>query len=272
MMPYIVFIGLTALCMGVLNVLGPFRSTGPGTGLSQCGHDQCRRRGLLFYPRPHHSGSMAGVVGVCVGGVLQLVLQIPFLIRRKICFWRTAPLWHPGLAKIGRLMLPVLFGTAAYQINSVVIKFFASLLPQGSVSCLYYADRLVQFPIGIFGMAAATAVLPALARHATLEQWNELKQTFAYAMRLVFFVTLPAMVGLLVLRKPIVVLLFQHGAFDIQATQLTADALLYYGIGLWAVASCAHCAQHLLRVSGSLDAGAHRECFAWRPMCSSAWY
>jgi putative peptidoglycan lipid II flippase len=236
MMPYIVFIGLAALCMGVLNVLGHFAAPALAPVFLNVAMISAAVGASFFTPDPIILVQWLAV-GVCIGGVLQLALQIPSLIRRKICFWRTGPLWHPGLAKIGRLMLPVLLGTGAYQINSVVIKFFASLLPQGSVSCLYYADRLVQFPIGIFGMAAATAVLPALARHATLEQWNELKQTFAYTMRLVFFVTLPAMVGLIVLRKPIVVLLFQRGAFDIQATQLTADALLYYGIGLWAVAT-----------------------------------
>lgn len=236
MIPYIVFVGLTALCMGVLNVLGHFAAPALAPVFLNVAMISAAVGASFFTPDPIVVVQWLAV-GVCFGGMLQLALQLPFLIHKKIFFWKTASLWHPGLAKIGRLMLPVLFGTAAYQINSVVIKFLASMLPQGSVSCLYYADRLVQFPIGIFGMSAATAVLPALARHATLEQWNELKQTFAYAMRLVFFVTFPAMVGLIVLRKPIVLLLFQRGAFDSQATQLTADALLYYGIGLWAVAT-----------------------------------
>jgi putative peptidoglycan lipid II flippase len=236
MMPYIVFIGLTALCMGVLNVLGHFAAPALAPVLLNVAMITAAMVASFWTPDPLVLVQWLAV-GVTVGGVLQLALQLPFLIRNKIYFRRPARLWHPGLAKIGRLMLPALFGTAVYQVNNMVIKFMASLLPQGSVSYLYYADRLVQFPLGIFGLAAATAVLPSLARHASLEHWSELKQTFAYAMRLVFFVTLPAMVGLIVLREPVVVLLFQRGAFDMRATQLTADALLYYGVGLWAVST-----------------------------------
>jgi putative peptidoglycan lipid II flippase len=173
-------------------------------------------------------------VGVVIGGAVQLGMQVPFLIRYKVYFWRSARIWHPGLKRILVLMGPVLFGAAVYQINSLVITLLASLLPQGSISYLYYADRLVQFPLGIFGIAAATAVLPTLARQATEQNWEALQETFGYAMRFVFFITLPCMAGLIVLREPIVALLFQRGAFNAQTTRLTASALLYYTMGLWA--------------------------------------
>jgi putative peptidoglycan lipid II flippase len=124
-----------------------------------------------------------------------------------------------------------------YQVNSVVITLLATTLSQGSVSYLYYADRLIQLPLGVFGIATATAVLPALSRQAAGKQWDALRQTFAHAMSLIFFITLPAMAGLMVLRGPIIELLFQRGAFDAQATRLTADALLYYGVGLWSFAA-----------------------------------
>jgi putative peptidoglycan lipid II flippase len=110
----------------------------------------------------------------------------------------------------------------------------ASLLPEGSVSYLYYADRLVQFPLGIFGQAAATAVLPSLSRQAAGQDLGGMGETFGHAMSLVLFLTIPAMVGLILLREPIVAMLFQRGAFDSQTTRLTADALLYYALGLWA--------------------------------------
>ncbi|MBW2430281.1 MAG: polysaccharide biosynthesis protein, partial [Deltaproteobacteria bacterium] len=95
-------------------------------------------------------------------------------------------------------------------------------------------DRLVQFPLGIFAIAAATAVLPSLSRQAAIREFDELRKTFAQALKLVFFISIPAMVGLIVLKEPIVVLLFQRGEFDAAATQLTAQAVLYYGLGLWA--------------------------------------
>jgi putative peptidoglycan lipid II flippase len=107
-------------------------------------------------------------------------------------------------------------------------------LAEGSISYLYYADRLVQFPLGIFAVAMGTAILPTLSRQAASQDLIGLKTTFADALCLVFFITLPATVGLIVLREPIVIQLFQRGAFDAQTSQLTADALLYYGIGLWA--------------------------------------
>jgi putative peptidoglycan lipid II flippase len=108
------------------------------------------------------------------------------------------------------------------------------LLPEGSVTYLYFADRLVQFPLGVFAIAASTAVLPSLSRQAATQDFEALKDTFGHALKLVFFISLPAMLGLIVLREPIVALLFQRGEFDVRATQLTAQALLYYSLGLWA--------------------------------------
>ncbi len=165
---------------------------------------------------------------------LQLALQIPFLIRKGFYFTRNAPLVHPGVKKVARLMGPAVFGAAIYQINIFVITLLATLLPEGSVSYLYYADRLVQFPLGIFAISISVAVLPTLSRQAAAKDVPALSATFAYAMRMVFFITLPAMAGLIVLSRPIVALLFQRGAFDPLSATLTADALVYYALGLWA--------------------------------------
>jgi len=172
--------------------------------------------------------------GVLLGGILQLVLQLPYLIKHGVRFWKRSGLWHPRMKTVGVLMLPTIFGAAVYQVNILVGTLLASLLPEGSVSYLYYADRLVQFPLGIFGQAAATAVLPSLSRQAAGSDHAGMGDTFGHAMSLVLFLTIPAMVGLITLREPIVAMLFQRGAFDIQTTRLTADALLYYALGLWA--------------------------------------
>ncbi|UCG79826.1 MAG: polysaccharide biosynthesis protein, partial [Desulfobacterales bacterium] len=105
---------------------------------------------------------------------------------------------------------------------------------EGSVSYLYYADRMVQFPLGVFAIALATAVLPSLSKQAALNDMEELRSSFSYALRLVFFITIPAMTGLIILREPIISLLFQRGAFDAASSRLTAEAVLYYAVGLWA--------------------------------------
>ena len=228
--PYIFFICLVALCMGILNVLGHFAAPALAPVLLNLAMI-CS----VFLISPHMADPVTGLaIGVLIGGVLQLALQVPFLIKKGFYFWQKTKIYHPGLKKIGILMLPAIFGAAVYQINILVGTLLASLLPGGSVSYLYYADRLVQFPLGIFAIAIATAVLPSLSRQAAINDFEGVRDTFGHAMKLVLFITLPAMAGLIVLREPIVALLFKRGAFDAETVRLTACALLYYGIGLWA--------------------------------------
>ena len=230
MFPYIFFIGLVALCMGILNVLGHFAAPALAPVFLNLA-----MIGSVFWLAPRMDNPITGLAwGVLIGGGLQLVLQIPFLIKKGIYFWRKIRIYHPGLKKIGLLMLPAVFGAAVYQINILVGTLLASLLAEGSVSYLYYADRLVQFPLGIFAIATATAVLPSLSREAASKDFEALRQTFAHALNLVFFITVPSMIGLIILREPIVALLFKRGAFDASTVRLTAHALLYYAVGLWA--------------------------------------
>jgi putative peptidoglycan lipid II flippase len=230
MFPYIFFIGMVALSMGILNVLGHFAAPALAPVFLNLSIIAS-----VFLISPHMKDPVISLaVGVVIGGILQLALQIPFLIQKGFYFWEKAKFFHPGLKKIGILMLPTIFGAAVYQINILVGTLLASLLPQGSVSYLYYADRLVQFPLGIFAIATATAVLPSISRQAAKKDLEAVRDTFSYAMKLVFFITIPSMVGLIVLREPIVALLFKRGAFGEKATHLTAYALLYYSMGLWA--------------------------------------
>ncbi|MDO9565142.1 MAG: murein biosynthesis integral membrane protein MurJ [Candidatus Desulfaltia sp.] len=230
MFPYIFFIGLVALSMGILNSLGHFAAPALAPVFLNIAMI-CS----VFFISPHMTDPVTGLaIGVLIGGVLQLAFQIPFLIKKGLYFWQRVKIFHPGLKKIGLLMLPTVFGAAVYQINILVGTLLASLLPEGSVSYLYYADRLVQFPLGIFAIAAATAILPSISRQAASRDLEAVKTTFSHAMKLVLFITIPSMVGLIILREPIVALLFKRGVFDSEATRLTAYALLYYGIGLWA--------------------------------------
>ena len=230
MFPYIFFIGLVAVCMGVLNVLGHFAAPALAPVFLNLA-----MIGSMLWISPHMKEPVLGLcIGVIIGGVLQLGLQIPFMIKKGIRLSNRIGLFHPGVRKTGGLMMPMVFGAAAYQVNVLVGTFLASFLQEGSISYLYYADRLVQFPLGIFAVAASTAALPVLSRQAASGNLEAVKETFGYAINSVLYVAVPAMVGLIVLRYPIVKLLFQRGEFDMAAVQFTAQALLFYGVGIWA--------------------------------------
>ncbi len=230
MFPYIFFIGLVALCMGILNVLGHFATPAFAPVLLNLAII-----GSAIFISPSLPQPVMGLaVGVLLGGFLQLALQLPVLIKKRFYFWQASRWLHPGLKRVGTLIPPVIVGGAVYQINILVGTLLASLLEQGSVTYLYFADRLVQFPLGIFAIATATAVLPSLSRQAAAGDIDKLKDTFDHTLKLVFFITIPASVGLIVLREPIVALLFKRGEFDVRATLLTAQPLLYYSMGLWA--------------------------------------
>ncbi|CAB1081781.1 Peptidoglycan lipid II flippase MurJ [Olavius algarvensis Delta 1 endosymbiont] len=230
MFPYFFCIGLVALCMGILNVLGHFAAP----ALAPVALNLCVIGAVLFLAPALPTPVIGVALGVLIGGILQLALQLPILVRKGFRFWESARLLHPGLQKVGLLILPVILGGAVYQINIVVGTILASLLAEGSVTYLYFADRLVQFPLGIFAIAASTAVLPVLSRQAASREYDDLRKTVANALQLVLFISIPAMVGLFVLREPIVALLFQRGEFDAAATRLTTEAVMYYCWGLWA--------------------------------------
>ncbi len=228
--PYIFFIGLVALFMSILNVLEHFTAPAISTVFLNIAMIASFFIGRKF----NISGEYGLAYGVIAGGFLQFILQIPFLIKKGIKFWKGASFYHPGLKKVGKLMLPTIFGAAVYQINILIGTLLASLLPQGSVSYLYYADRLVQFPLGVFAIAGTTAVMPSFSRAVSMKDYEELKNNFSYTIRLMLFITLPSAIGLIVLREPIIKLLFGRGVFDSESVRLTASALFYYCTGLWA--------------------------------------
>ena len=232
MFPYIFLVSLLALFMGILNSLKHFAAPALAPAFLNLGMIAA----LLFIAPSMKTPTVGLAIGVLVGGVIQVVLQIPFLLKRGMDLGLKWKLNHPALRRIGALMVPTIFGSAIYQINQLVGTLLASLLREGSVSYLYYADRLVQFPLGVFAIAISTAVLPSLSREAAQGDVEGLKGTLSHALRLTMFITIPAMIGLIVLREPIIRLLFQRGAFSVTATVMTARALLYYSVGLWAFA------------------------------------
>jgi putative peptidoglycan lipid II flippase len=154
-------------------------------------------------------------------------LRVPLLPR-----WQPG---HPAIKRMAVLLLPLLFGTSIYQVNQIVSTLFASLLAEGSVSALWYATRLFEFPVGVFVSALGTAVLPGLALQAQDRDLSLLRDRLGFALRLVNLVTLPAAVGLIVLAEPLSSVLFFHGAFGMEAVRETAAALRGYAVGLWLV-------------------------------------
>jgi len=228
MFPYIFFIGLVALGMAVLNSWKHFAAPALAPVLLNISIITCALLVSGLLPEP----ILALAFGVILGGIAQLLFQVPFIRRKGVVVRFLFSLSHPGVKRIGLLMAPSVLGLGVTQLNVLVSTFLASYLPEGSVSYLYYADRLLEFPMGIFAIAIATAVLPTMSDQSAQKDVQGLKETLSFALRLVFFVTLPAMVGLIVLRLPIINLLFQRGAFSAHSAEMTAQALLYYALGL----------------------------------------
>ena len=228
--PYILLVSLVAFFMGILNSLRHFAAPAAAPVFLNVGIIAS-----TLWISPRLSQPIVGVaIGVLIGGILQVALQIPWILRKGISL---VPFWkpdHPGVRRIGLLMLPAIFGSAIYQLNQFIGTLLASFLPEGSISWLYYADRLVEFPLGVFAIAISTASLPSLSKQAAEKNIDDFRDTLGHAMRLVFFITIPSMVGLIVLGRPIIQVFFGRGAFDAVSTAMTARALFYYSLGLWA--------------------------------------
>ncbi len=224
--------GLFALAMGILNSRRHFFAP----SLAPVFLNICMILSVLLFFFHLKPPVLTLAFGVLAGGVLQFLFQIPFLSKKGITFRFNFDVRHPAIRRIGLLMVPGLIGTAVYQLNVFIDTIFASFLPGGSVSYLYFADRLMEFPLGIFAVAMGVAALPSLSELASRGRKEELSETVSFAFRLVSFISVPALVGLIALKTPIINLLFQRGVFDEHATQMTARALLCYCVGLWAIA------------------------------------
>lgn len=230
MFPFLLFISLAALCMGVLNSLRSFFIPALAPAFFNLA---IIVSALLLAPR-FHIPILAIGIGVTAGGAVQYGVQMMDLLKKDFSLRPVFSFSHPALKKIALLVLPVVAAIAATQINVFISNIFATYLPEGSATYLYYGIRLVLLPVGIFGIAMSTAVLPSMSEQAAKGDINTLRETFSFSLRLVFFMSLPAMAGLMALSYPIVNLLFQRGEFTYEATRGTVYALLFYSAGLWA--------------------------------------
>jgi putative peptidoglycan lipid II flippase len=178
-------------------------------------------------------------VGVLIAGIIQFAFQFPFLKRvsripspKLLAKDKTQARGAEGVKQVMTLMVPAIFGVSIAQINLLINTVLASFLVTGSVSWLYYSDRLMEFPLGVFGVALATVILPSLSRHIAENQEDAYSETLNWALKLVFLVCLPAAVGLVLLAFPLIVTLFNYGAFSDMDAEMSARSLAAFSIGL----------------------------------------
>ena len=231
MFPYILLIGLSAYAMGVLNSLKHFSAPAFAPCLLNVA--------IIICAMVWGESVMGLAIGVLIGGVLQLSIQVPVLYKKGLDFYFTKRLRHPAAKKIGILLVPRILGSCVYQLNlfiNTVLASLSNIVGLGGVAALYYANRIFQFPLAIFGIAIAQAALPTMSREALETESAKLKQTLSFSLRAINFIIVPASVGLIVLAVPITRTLFERGRFDHYSTLITANALVFYSIGLFSYA------------------------------------
>ena len=233
MFVYLFCVGAAALAMGVLHALRHFTAPAFAPVL----FNAAVIVSVFGLSAQVAEPVMSLAYGVVLGGVCQLLWQLPALVRHGVSLRLSWQPCHPALRRMGLLLLPLVFGTGIFQLNQIISTLLASLLADGSVACLWYASRLFEFPVGIFVVALSTAVLPSLATYAQQHDWAGMRDSLGFALRLVNVVTLPAAVGLAVLATPVTTVLFFRGAFSAQDVVVTATALQALALGLWAVAA-----------------------------------
>ncbi len=232
MFPYLLFIGLAALAMGMLNSLRYFLTPALSPVMLNLVTISAVLLSIHYLSQP----IMGVAVGVVLGGMCQFLIQVPGLQKQGMRMRPEFKPSHPGVKRIGLLALPVFLSSSVNQLNIFLGTIFASFLATGSITYLFYGMRFIHFPLGIFGIAVATAVLPTMSAQAARREMTEFRDTLSFGLRLVFFIMFPAMAGLITLRVPIVNMLLQHGHFDRASTLGVATALLYYAVGLWSFA------------------------------------
>ncbi len=234
MMPFLVFISLSAVVMGILNTKGRFFIPALASSFFNLGSIVGGTALALTLPHYDQPAIVGMAIGTLLGGFLQLGVQIPSLMKTGFRYKPTLNLSDSGLHQILKLMVPATIGLSATQLTLFVNTNFASSCAEGSVSWLYYAFRLVQLPIGIFGVALSIAILPVLARQAAKKSFIEMKDTMVTSLTMVFALCVPATAGLIILSEPIIRIIYERGAFTPADTLATAQTLSLYAVGLFA--------------------------------------
>ncbi len=226
--PYLLFISLTAFAGGVLNSCGKFAIPAVTPVLLNL-----TMIAAALWLAPRMERPVVGLAwGVFIAGIIQLSFQIPFLRQVKLL---PRPRWGwaaQGVQQVLQLMLPALFGSSVAQVNLLIDTVLASFLISGSVSWLYYSDRLVEFPLGIFGVALGTVILPKLSRQHASAETDGFSRTLDWALRWALLIGVPATVALILLSRPMLSALFQYGAFDARDVVMSSRSLMAFALGL----------------------------------------
>lgn len=223
-----VFMTLSGIALGILNSKQHFTTPSIGSILYNVGIIAV---GLSLAKQ---IGIMAFSIGVVVGSILNLAVQIPALRQAGMRYYPSFDFRHPGFRQIIILMVPILLGLSISQINLLITQNLASGLSEGAISALRLAQRIMQLPIGIFGIPIAMAIFPSMNRQVVRNEIDDFKRTFSLGLRAIMLITIPASVGLVALREPIIGLFFQQGKFTSADTVLTGKVLAFYCIGLFA--------------------------------------
>lgn len=226
--PYLFFVSLTAFAGGVLNTYGKF---GASAFTPVILNVVLIASALWLAPQVAEPG-MALAYGVFIAGAVQLAFQIPFLAKLHAV---PRPRWkprHAGVKRVGKLVLPAIFGSSVAQVNVLLGGIIASMLGVGKVSLLYYSDRLMEFPLGLFGIALATVTLPYLSRQAASNSMQEFSNTLDWSMKLVVLIAAPAAVGLITLAEPLIATIFYGGVFTESDVRMAALSLQAFAFGL----------------------------------------
>lgn len=234
--PYLWFVGITALAMGVLNTLGHFAAPALSPVVLNLSIIGCAVGLTPLFRTLGFDPVMVLAAGVLLGGMGQVAVQLPPMAARGYLPRPRVQFRHEGVREVARLMGPAVFGLAIYQINIILAGQFASFLGDGAVSYLYYAQRLVEFPMGLFSVAMATAAMPTLSSQAAAGELDKLKETWRSSLRLSLFMVVPASIALGWLGTPLCAVIFQRGQFDFADTQQTAATLAGFAVGMWAAA------------------------------------
>lgn len=232
MFPYLILIGLTAHSMAILFTFRSFVAP----AFAPCFLNIAVIISALVSTRYMKEPIYGLAAGVLAGGVLQLLFQVRPLLRTGIQIRRPTTLIHPGAIRIGKLLVPRVMGAGVYQMTVLIDTFCASLamiVGAGGISAVYYSNRIIQFPMGIFTVALASAVLPTFSGLATNNNIDQLKKTLVFTLENIFFLLFPTSIMAMILAQPVITVLFERGEFGDYSTQITSSALFWYALGLF---------------------------------------
>jgi len=233
MFPYLFFVGFVAFAMGYLNSHRQFFSAAIAPVLLNIG----MIAGIVFFSKFFKEPVYGVALGVLIGGILQLIIQIPYMIREGFVFKISVDFNHPGIRKIFKMLTPALFGIAVYQINVLVSNMLATMINEGSVSYIYYTSRLTELVLGVFIVSIGNVILPEMSKLTALDDNKKFKKLFSDSVSSALFLAVPAAAALIAAGIPVISVIFMHGKFTYNDVLLTYYSLITASMGIIFIAA-----------------------------------